>query len=132
MPTPIIDDFRDKSSCTSPLLPSLREGIINLHQIWCIRCIVKSLRILVSTFLISLSDQLIIVKLCVTTGSAKELIASILLRAFQSFVRIDLTLRKYSFRMFFHVGILYPIPFSYTQIFITFLGFKIFDDRCGI
>ena len=36
--------------------------------------IVKMLRILVSTFLISVSDQLFTVKLYVTTGSAKELI----------------------------------------------------------
>ena len=85
--------------------PSLR-GRYNLFTSdlgGCIQCIVKSLRILVSTFLISVSDQLIIVKLYVTTGSAKELIASILLRVCNSLLRIDLillTLQKHSFRIF--------------------------------
>ena len=132
MLNPILYDFRDSSSCTSPLPPSLRKGTISLHQIWCIRCIVKSLQILVSLFLISLSDQLIIVKLSVTTGSAKELIASILLRPFQSLLRIDLTLWKHCFRMFSHKGIFVSHPFQLPQIFITFLGFKVFNDRCGI
>ena len=53
-----------------------------------------------STFLISASDRLIILKQYVTTGSAKKLIALILLRAFNSLLRIDLTLQKYYFRIF--------------------------------
>ena len=135
MSIPIIDVFRDSSSYTSPLPLSLR-GRCNLFTLdleWCIRCIVKSLRILMSTFVISLSYQLIIIKIYVATGSAKELIASILLRAFNSLLRIDLTLRRHYLPIFFpHRVILYAIPFSYRQIFITFPGFKIFNDRCGI
>ena len=38
-----------------------------------------------------MSDQLIIVKLYVTTESAKELLISILLRAFNSILKINLT-----------------------------------------
>ena len=53
-----------------------------------------------TTFLILVSAQLVIVKLYVTKGIAKELIASILLRASSSLLRIDLTLRKHSFRTF--------------------------------
>ena len=51
-------------------------------------------------FLISMSDQLIIVKLYVTTESTNELIAWILLHAFNLLLRIDLTLQKYSFKKF--------------------------------
>ena len=80
-----------------------------------------------------MSDQLIIVKLYVTTGSGKELIASILLRAFNSFLRIDLTLRKHSFLIFSLIEeCCIPSLLVTPQIFITFLGFKIFNDRCGI
>ena len=52
-----------------------------------------------STFFISVIAQLIIVRLYVIKGSAKELIASILLRAFNSLLMIDLILRKHSFRI---------------------------------
>ena len=102
MSIPIIDVFRDNSSCISPLSLSL-QGRYNLFKSdleWYIRCIVKNLRILVSIFFISVSDQLIIVKLYVTTRNAKELITSILLRAFNSLLRISFTLKKHSFQSF--------------------------------
>ena len=135
MSIPVIDVFRDSSRCTSPLPPPLR-GRYNLlisDLGWCIRWIAKILPILVSTYLISVNDQLVIVKQYVTMGSAKEMIPSILLRAFDSLLRIDITLRKHSFQFLFsHREMLHPIPLSYPQIFITFLGFKIFNERCGI
>ena len=54
-----------------------------------------------STFLISRGDQLTIMKLYVTTGSAKVLIALILLyAAFYSLLSIDLTLQKHFFQIF--------------------------------
>ena len=44
--------------------------------------------------MILVSDQLIIVKLYVTAGNAKELIALVLLRAFASILMIDFTYKS--------------------------------------
>ena len=66
-----------------------KEGTIYLHQIWgdAFDALLKVYKFYLSgQLIISVSDQLIIVKLYVITGSAKELIASILLHA-ESFVR---------------------------------------------
>ena len=78
------------------------EGTIYLHQIWgdVFNTLLTVLRSLISTFSILVSDQLNIVWLYVTTGSAKELIALILLHAINLLFRIDLTPQKHSFQFF--------------------------------
>ena len=116
---PLIDVLRNSWNWTSSLPHSLR-GRYNLftsNPWWCIRCIVNLL-ILVSNFLIPASYHIIIVKIYVTTQKAKILLQSIL----SEFFFLSPT------------GMLDPIPFSYPQIFITLLKFKIFTDLfvCGV
>ena len=75
------------------------DGKIYLHRIWgdVFNTFLTVLRNLVSTYLILVCDQLIIVKLYVTIGSTKEVIVPILLRAINLLLRIDLTPQKHSF-----------------------------------
>ena len=88
---------------------------------WCILCKVRNFLVFLSSCLIPSIFQSTMLKLWATTGIESVLMASTLLTALSSEYHSYSSIRLL-FNLFFHFGVLYPVPFIPSQVFVcTFL-----------